>query len=622
MLQYFETLTDDSGNSLLGATCTVTNYPSGTLAGIYSSNGTAAPIANSTVAADITGQVSFYIPDGAYTLTYSYKSTVYKTKSPVQMLDPMGFVYGSDSGSANAYLVNSSAYPASLYAGLRLTFKAANASTGAATMNLNSTGAKAITYPGGSALAAAQIQANGIYQLEYDGTEWQILLTQTAPIIAQTAQETAAGVTPTNLTYAVGNILRYGADPTGSSDSTPAIQAALNVFYQSPIGGTITIPSGVYNHTGFNVNGTGIQIIGSGYNAFHDGGTFAYPCKLNYTGGAGGTMVSFFTTNPTVNAMFSGNALKYIYLEGNGVAGTGLAVTSMRDSDFDHVYVKNTTVQAYKLSALARAGATEATDLFGCTFSRCTWRNTDTAAVQNAHGFVITTPTPGGNNANPSFNTFELCDGECTNGTPYILADCDNNEFFGCRGVRTAGNPIVSIRGADTNYFYDLSVGGGAGSIEIRGTASGYYANPVSNVFFNLDDSNGTGLPTLDANCRAQVHFAVGGWYRPWQTQTVISDAMATAETEVFNLTNESLRVRNNAADHMILTDGTNTWGINIDGSGNLRLVLLAGSGAFDISAATTGTAPAAGGAQALPATPAGYFTQQLNGVSHKVAYY
>jgi hypothetical protein len=36
----------------------------------------------------------------------------------------------------------------------------------------------------------------------------------------------------------------------------------------------------------------------------------------------------------------------------------------------------------------------------------------------------------------------------------------------------------------------------------------------------------------------------------------------------------------------------------------------------------TTITAPAAGGAGALPATPAGYVTIQVNGVNRQVAYY
>src|SRR5580658_3487814 len=121
MLQFFDTLTDDSGNALLGATVAVTAFPGGGAATIYSTNGTTAPIATSTVVADITGQVSFYAPDGAYILTYSYKGTIYKTCSPVQLIDPMGFVAATDTGSAaNVYAVSGSQYPAQLYVGMKL----------------------------------------------------------------------------------------------------------------------------------------------------------------------------------------------------------------------------------------------------------------------------------------------------------------------------------------------------------------------------------------------------------------------------------------------------------------------------------------------------------------------
>jgi hypothetical protein len=44
--------------------------------------------------------------------------------------------------------------------------------------------------------------------------------------------------------------------------------------------------------------------------------------------------------------------------------------------------------------------------------------------------------------------------------------------------------------------------------------------------------------------------------------------------------------------------------------------------GSLAISPTTTTTAPAAGGAGALPATPAGYATITINGTSHQIPYY
>jgi hypothetical protein len=72
----------------------------------------------------------------------------------------------------------------------------------------------------------------------------------------QTTQEKTAGVTPTYYWYASGNVLRYGADPTGTTDSTTAFQSAINSvsYIVSPTtqaqcqvqGGEVYIPRGIY----------------------------------------------------------------------------------------------------------------------------------------------------------------------------------------------------------------------------------------------------------------------------------------------------------------------------------------------------------------------------------------
>lgn len=46
-----------------------------------------------------------------------------------------------------------------------------------------------------------------------------------------TGAEAGAGVTPTNFSYPPGNVLRYGADPSGASDSSTAFQNACNSNY-------------------------------------------------------------------------------------------------------------------------------------------------------------------------------------------------------------------------------------------------------------------------------------------------------------------------------------------------------------------------------------------------------
>lgn len=251
MYQFFDTLTDISGNALFAATVTVRNYPAGTLAAIYSTNGTASPITNSTVSSDITGQVSFYIPDGDYTLTYVYKGTTYKVRSPVQFLDPMGFVTIAESGTANNYVINDSRLPAQLFQGLKVRFTTLNASTAASTLNVNGTGAQPLVFAG---IVPTQINGvvAGINQAEWTGTFWQLISpVLTASALGQntyprSAAETALAVTPTNFAYVWGHVHRYGALGDGSTDDRAAWQTAANVMAQGGGGEVTCFPFGNY----------------------------------------------------------------------------------------------------------------------------------------------------------------------------------------------------------------------------------------------------------------------------------------------------------------------------------------------------------------------------------------
>lgn len=277
MLQFFDTLTDLSGNALNGATVTVTTYPGGVAASIYATNGTSQPIANGVVTSDVTGQVSFYVPDGVYTLTYAYNGSNYKIRSPVQLIDPTGFISVADSsGAANTVVVTNSTVSAQKYVGLKLEILAANTNTGASTLNYQADGGFAINQPGGTSLAAGMIAKNGLFRVEWDGTQWELIGAQSQPFYAQTAAEIAASITPTSTQYIAGSILRYGADPTGTNDSTAAIQAAVNQWAQG--GAPVYVPSGTYKQltsvtltatsTGRGAatvtNGTGFRMYGDG----------------------------------------------------------------------------------------------------------------------------------------------------------------------------------------------------------------------------------------------------------------------------------------------------------------------------------------------------------------------
>lgn len=133
--------------------------------------------------------------------------------------------YFLDSGSANTMVVTlTSGLTFSYVAGVGLQVQVAATNTGPSTINVNGLGAKNVTNSNLTALSAGQLIAGAIVILIYDGTRFQL----TGLVFPQTAGEAAAGVTPTNTTYQPGDLRRYGAIGNSSTDSSTAIQNALN----------------------------------------------------------------------------------------------------------------------------------------------------------------------------------------------------------------------------------------------------------------------------------------------------------------------------------------------------------------------------------------------------------
>jgi|HubBroStandDraft_5_1064220.scaffolds.fasta_scaffold01012_5 hypothetical protein len=79
--------------------------------------------------------------------------------------------------------------------------------------------------------------------------------TGSASLYPRSAAESSAGVAPTNFNYPPGNVLRYGADPTGTADSTAAIQSALTVAQ------AVYLPAGNYATSAALTNGSAARRI-------------------------------------------------------------------------------------------------------------------------------------------------------------------------------------------------------------------------------------------------------------------------------------------------------------------------------------------------------------------------
>jgi hypothetical protein len=88
--------------------------------------------------------------------------------------------------------------PTAYATGNLFSFVAVNTNTGAATINLNSLGAKSITKLGSTALAAGDIVSGRIYLIEYDGTRFQLINPSASSVASFSAGTT--GFTPSTAT--------------------------------------------------------------------------------------------------------------------------------------------------------------------------------------------------------------------------------------------------------------------------------------------------------------------------------------------------------------------------------------------------------------------------------------
>lgn len=84
-------------------------------------------------------------------------------------------MYAADAGSTDAYVITLSPVPSAYSTGMMVIFKANTANTGAATLNVNSLGAKTIVKDGSVTLANSDIAASQIVIVVYDGTNFQLI---------------------------------------------------------------------------------------------------------------------------------------------------------------------------------------------------------------------------------------------------------------------------------------------------------------------------------------------------------------------------------------------------------------------------------------------------------------
>lgn len=121
-----------------------------------------------SIAADGQTNPSANLKMNGFRLTNLGAATALTDAARVSELIDQDHVYYVDSGAADAYVITPSPAIAAYEEGQRFVFRAANANTGASTLNVNGLGAIAIQTNNAAALGAGVIAAGGIYEVTYD----------------------------------------------------------------------------------------------------------------------------------------------------------------------------------------------------------------------------------------------------------------------------------------------------------------------------------------------------------------------------------------------------------------------------------------------------------------------
>lgn len=115
------------------------------------------------------------LPMGGFIHTNVGNATVRTNYASAGQVQDGGLTYLTSVAGADTITATGAAGMTAYVAGQQFIFVAAGANTGAATLNINSIGAKAITKNGTTALSAGNIASGSVAEVVYDGTQFQLI---------------------------------------------------------------------------------------------------------------------------------------------------------------------------------------------------------------------------------------------------------------------------------------------------------------------------------------------------------------------------------------------------------------------------------------------------------------
>jgi len=162
----------------------LTRLPLGASGTIISSSGTIPEWIANPGASDASTTVKGVVELATYAETIARTTTGGTGAKLVPTADNLPSVmiydYQADAVGTDSYAITCSPAPTAYTTGMRFTFKAGTANTGACSLNVNGLGAKTIKKNVSSDLATGDILANQICEVVYDGTNFQLVSVRAA----------------------------------------------------------------------------------------------------------------------------------------------------------------------------------------------------------------------------------------------------------------------------------------------------------------------------------------------------------------------------------------------------------------------------------------------------------
>lgn len=219
-------------------------------------------------------------------------STVYEVSSSKAAVDALiatalsdttASPYGAATGT-DTYVVTISPSPGPYAAGQSLLVSFANTNTGAATLNVNGLGAKAIKKDISTAIAAGDIVAGRVYELRYDGTNFQLNEVATpAYVVTAGADTMTATAIPAPTSYVAGMAYDVKIGVTNTGAATINLNGlGAKAVKKSPAVALVAgdlVANSIYRMV---YDGTNFQVVTTDNRYGAATGTDTYAVALNY----------------------------------------------------------------------------------------------------------------------------------------------------------------------------------------------------------------------------------------------------------------------------------------------------------------------------------------------------